>query len=152
MNVAKRAVTLPRSIRSVLALVALFLGLLGMHTLGVDHHLPDGAHPMPGVSTEQPNLPYAAPFSTQHTLSVSQHQGLDGPQVSLEDGSLSGLETAMLGMCVLGLAVGAFCFCLRAKSCRLVPGKGLTAPPMLWVPRERIYRPPSLIQLSISRT
>ncbi len=153
MNVGKRVATLSRSIRPVLALVALFLGLLGMHTLGVDHHVPDTTHLMSVVSTEQSHLPYTAPFSTQHTLfAPSGQQSVDSYPSSLESGSLTGLETAMLGMCVLGLAVGAFCFYIRPTSCRPNPGRGLSAPPTLWVPRERIYRPPSLVQLSISRT
>ena len=152
MNVVKRSAALPQIIRPVLVLVALFVGLLGMHTLGVDHHAPSAAHLAPVVSTEQVALPTVAPYSTQHMLSAAGHQGPDGPQVALEDDSLSGLDTAMLGMCVLGLIVGAFCAYIRPNASRPVPGKGLTAPPTLWVPRERIYRPPSLVQLSISRT
>lgn len=155
MTMIEYAANLHRIVRSALMLVALILGLLGMHILGVDHHMPHTTHLMPAVAIEQNSGPHGVPSITQHTISAAAQtapKDFGGPAIENQASSLSGFESALIGLCVLGLAVGMYYFHLRAKASRPTPGLGLAAPPWLWVPRPRTHPRPSLVQLSISRT
>lgn len=142
---------LPLVFRPAFILIALFLGLLGMHVVGVDHHVSLATHNPPvGVigqeaildSAHGPNL-----FSV-----LTQHAPVDDTPASFAGDSVGGVESALIGLCVLALSIGGLFFHRVSRAFRSVPGWGLPAPPVFWIPRVHAHTTPSLIQLSISRT
>lgn len=59
---------LPLAFRPAFILIALFLGLLGMHVVGVDHHAPHATHnPRSELSARKPSwIPPMARTHSQH--------------------------------------------------------------------------------------
>ena len=132
-------------------LVALALGLLGMHVLGVDHQVPNAAHGSSVAVNEQDNgTGYSQPTTAWPV--VAHHLPVEDSQASLAGNSLSGMESTLIGMCVLALSLGGLFSHLLTRAFQPVPGRGLAAPPALWLPQIRSRATPSLVQLSISRT
>lgn len=132
-------------------LVALVLGLLGMHVLGVDHQVPKVAHSSSvAVDAQDNGTGYSQPTSAWPV--VAHHIPVEDSPASLMGDSLGGMESALIGMCVLALSLGGIFFHLVSRAFQPVPGRGLAAPPALWLPRIRSRVTPSLVQLSISRT
>lgn len=146
----KRRAILPSVIRPAFLMVALILGLLAMHILGVDHQVPHGTHGSPTAVTNQ-SIPDSS-SDLPHLSAPGQHAPVDDSPASLTGDSLGGMESAVLGMCVLALSLGGIFFHLVSRAFRPVPGRGLAAPPVTWLPRSRARTTPSLVQLSISRT
>lgn len=146
----KRRAILPLVFRPAFLMVALVLGLLAMHILGVDHQVPHGTHGSPTAVTNQ-TIPDSSRDLT-HPSSSGQHAPVDDSSASLAGDSLGGMESAVLGMCVLALSIGGLFFHLVSRALRPVPGRGLAAPPVTWLPPSRPRTTPSLVQLSISRT
>lgn len=130
-------------------LVVLVLGLLGMHVLGVDHQVPNAAHGSSVVVNEQDNGPgYSQPTTAWPV--VAHHLPVEDFQASLAGSS--GVESTLIGMCVLALSLGGLFSHLLTRAFQPVPGRGLAAPPALWLPQIRSRVTPSLVQLSVSRT
>ena len=146
----KRRAPLLAGFRPAFLLVALVLGLLAMHILGVDHQVPHGTHGSPAAVTDQ-LIPDSSSDLT-HLSASGQHAPVDESLASLAADSLGGIESAVLGMCVLALSLGGLFFHLVSRAFRPVPGRGLTAPPVTRIPQSRARTTPSLVQLSISRT
>ncbi|WP_139194790.1 DUF6153 family protein [Arthrobacter sp. UCD-GKA] len=146
----KRRAILPSVFRPAFLMVALVLGLLAMHILGVDHQVPHGTHSSPSAVTHQ-SIPDSSPDLTHQSV-LGQHTLIDESPASLAVDSLNGIESAALGLCVLALSLGGIFFHLISRAFRPVPGRGLSAPPVTWIPQSRTHTTPSLVQLSISRT
>lgn len=146
----KHRAILPSAFRPAFLMVALILGLLAMHILGVDHLVPHGTHGSPSAVTHQ-TIPDSSPDLT-HLSAPGQHALVDDSPAALAGDSLGGVESAVLGMCVLALSLGGLFVHLASRAFGPVPGRGLTAPPVTWFPRSRARTTPSLVQLSISRT
>lgn len=142
---------LPLAFRPAFILIALFLGLLGMHVVGVDHHAPHATHNPPlGVIGQEAILDSAHgpnPFSA-----LTQHAPADDTPASFAGDTVGGVESALIGICVLALSIGGLFFRRVSRACRSIPSWGLPAPPVFWIPRVHAHTTPSLIQLSISRT
>lgn len=147
----KRQAFLPSVFHPAFILVALVLGLLAMHILGVDHQVPHGAHGSHAAATTQSGVQDSA-LDPPHVSVMGQHAPVDDSQAALAGDSMGGLESAVLGMCVLALSFGGLFFHLVCRAFRPVPGRGLTAPPITRFPPIRAHTTPSLVQLSISRT
>ncbi|GAA4360909.1 DUF6153 family protein [Paeniglutamicibacter cryotolerans] len=147
----KRRVVLPPVLRHTFILVALVLGLLAMHILGIDHQMPHGAHGSQGALTNQAGNQHSPQDLTAVAASM-QHTSADDSPAFLAVDSLGAAESAMIGMCVLALSIGGLFIHLFSRAFRPVPGRGLAAPPVIWFPQSRPHTTPSLIQLSISRT
>lgn len=142
---------LPSVIRPAFMMVALILGLLAMHILGVDHLVPHRTQGSPVTVTDQAGIPDSSRDLT-HVSVPGQHAPVDDSPASLMGDSLGGMESAVLGMCVLALSLGGIFFHLVSRAFRPVPGRGLAAPPVTGFPPSRARTTPSLVQLSISRT
>ncbi|EMQ96640.1 DUF6153 family protein [Paeniglutamicibacter gangotriensis] len=147
----KRRAILPSVIRPAFLMVALILGLLAMHILGVDHQVPHATHGSPVTVTEQAGTPDSSRDLT-HLSAPAQHAPVDDSNASFAGDSLGGMESAVLGMCILALSLGGIFLHLVSRAFRPVPGRGLAAPPVTWFPPSRARTTPSLVQLSISRT
>ena len=146
MRVRHRGAAERRLLPLVLGLAALLLGLLGMHTLGVDHQ-------MPGTPPGHSAAPAAV--SDTHQVRASAGQHLSTAPSPDPAGSCShdcAMEMAMAGMCVLALAAGLVFAHRAARATLPVPGRGLAAPLAHWIPHPYTPPGPSLVQLSISRT
>lgn len=147
----KRRAILPSVFRPAFILVALVLGLLAMHILAVDHHMPHRTHGSPATVTDQMGNWDASQGLTPASV-MAQHAQADDSHASLAGDSLGGTESALIGLCVLALSLGGLFCHLVSRAFRPVPGRGLTAPPVTWFPQTRARTTPSLVQLSISRT
>jgi hypothetical protein len=152
--------TAPRRILPlVLGLAVLVLGLLGMHTLGVDHRVPHqtaghvsasaavhrGAHPPAHTRAGEPAA----------VAAIGQHQPAAPWTFGDSGGACVGgchLEMAMAGMCVMALSAGPVFLHLAARAFRPAPGRAPTVPPARPAPPSRAAPRPSLLRLSISRT
>ena len=142
---------LPLVFRHAYILIALFLGLLGMHILGVDHHVPHATHsPWVGVIGQEAILDSA--HDPNLLPALIQHPPADDTPALVTGDSPGGVESALIGMCVLALSIGGLFVHPVSRTFRSVPGRGLPAPPVSSVPRIHAHITPSLIQLSISRT
>lgn len=133
-----------RTIGLLLGLLAVIIGILGMH-----------------IWTGTPNPDWQG---TQHIAEIGAGAGhphvTAGPQLLAQDsgGTMAGLcvncgESDMAaGMCILALFMVGVAGLLRLKSGLLVSAAALRGPPRI-LPRTAPHlRPPSLVQLSISRT
>lgn len=128
---------LSRHLLLALGFTALLLGLLGMHTLGIDHVAPSH-HP---AATVLGNL-HATPATDAVEDSSKQPWCAEG----------CGLEAVVAGLCVMALAGGSVLLHLATRALRAVPGRGPSAPRVRPAPHSRAAPTPSLLQLSISRT
>ena len=147
MRIRHRGAAEHRLLPLVLGLAALLLGLLGMHTLAVDHQMPGTP---PGHSAAA-----AAPDTHQTLVPAGQHLSAAPAPAPDNAGSCSqdcAMEMAMAGICVLALAAGLVFVHRAARATLPVPGRGLAAPPAHWIPHPHTPPGPSLVQLSISRT
>lgn len=147
----KRRTTLTSVFRPAFILVALFLGLLAMHILGVDHQVPHGTHGSPIAVTDQTGNRDSSENLIPAAV-LAQHAPVEDSPASLAGESVGSTEAALIGMCVLALSLGGLFCHLVSRAFRPVPGRGLTAPPVIWFPQTRARTTPSLVQLSISRT
>ncbi len=146
----KRRAILSSVFRPAFLMVALVLGLLAMHILGVDHQVPHGTHGSHSSVTDQ-SIPDSSPGLAQQSV-LGQHTPIDESLASLAVDSLNSMESTALGLCVIALSLGGIFFHLISRAFRPVPGRGLTAPPVKWIRQSRARTTPSLVQLSISRT
>ena len=147
----KNRAFLPLMFRPTCVLIALFLGLLGMHVVGVDHHVSHATHNPPAGVIAQELILDSAHASNLFSV-LTQHAPADDPPASFAGDSVGGVESALIGICVLALSIGGLFFHRVSRAVRSVPGWGLPAPPVFWILRVHAHTTPSLIQLSISRT
>lgn len=142
----------------VLGLAVLVLGLLGMHTLGVDHRVPHqtAGHVSASAAVQRgaPLPAHAVAGEPAAAAGTGQHPPA-APWAFGDSGACVGgchLEMAMAGMCVMALSAGPVLLHLAARAFRPVPGRASTMPPARPAPASRAAPRPSLLRLSISRT
>jgi hypothetical protein len=156
IRTGRLADALSRHLLLALGFTALLLGLLGMHTLGIDHVAPSHhqAAAVPETHGVESQHHHAAP-----TTGALQDAGAAHGPGAVQDATDQpwcaedcGLHAAVAGMCVMALVGGSVLLHLAARALRPVPGAGLAETPRRQVPRDRRPPPPSLVQLSVSRT
>ena len=135
-----------------LGLAAIIFGIIGMHILNVSHQAS-----VPAASGHSTSAPAAPAHATQHaptaekgTPSTDTTAGMlpaDGCA-----GSCAGDHHLMAAVCVLMTIVAGFILLFVPKWLRTRNREGLRAPPRAVGPGAPALRPPSLVQLSISRT
>jgi hypothetical protein len=128
----------------LLGLLAVIVGILGMHIW-------TGAHD-PGL------------HGTQHAAETgegfSHSQETAGPPLLVQDGggtmaalcASCGETDVAAGVCVLALFMAGIAGLLWLKAGQLVSAAGRRGPPRILPRTSPPIRPPSLVQLSISRT
>jgi hypothetical protein len=150
-TVSARARTSARTVALLLGLTAVIVGILGMHVwMGAHNTVGHGSHPA---------VTAAAPAA----LTPAGHQdpapGVQAMTAGTETGPAAahcagpcGDSQMAAGMCVLALMVVSIAGLLGLKPGLLASAAGLRGPPRI-LPRALVFlQPPSLVQLSISRT
>ena len=141
---------LRRSLTLFLGLVAVIIGIIGMHILNVSHHTP-------GTGTADHAVAAAPAHSTGHGPGVDSAAASSSPAAeSLHAaacaGPCGGDHDTMTAVCMLMIVVGGFALIFVPRQLRIRGRDGLPAPPRGLSLALPALRPPSLVQLSISRT
>ncbi|MFT4470753.1 DUF6153 family protein [Arthrobacter sulfonylureivorans] len=144
-NTPRNTVSSPaRTIGLLLGLLAIIVGILGMHTWTGNHN-PDwqGTQHVAAIGEGAVHIPPMAGSAL-----LVQDSGGTAAALCANCG-----ETDMAaGMCILALFLTGMAALLGLKSGLVVSAAGLRGPPRI-LPRTAPHlRPPSLVQLSISRT
>ncbi|MGM0928977.1 MAG: DUF6153 family protein [Actinomycetota bacterium] len=145
------AVLLPirRPVLLPLALAAIILGILGMHTLSLSHLTP--AAPVQTVGAEEQATGHAS-HQTHHLDAASSSLGAEGGlHLAACAGPCGSGHDVMTAVCVL-MITGLVSLLFTPKQLRLKVRHGLRAPPCPANAHSVLSRAPSLVQLSISRT
>ncbi|MCW2134057.1 DUF6153 family protein [Arthrobacter sp. VKM Ac-2550] len=136
-----------------LGLAAIIFGIIGMHILNVSHQAS-----VPAMSGHSTSAPAAVAHATHHapdadTAIPSADAANDIlPADGCAGGPCAGDHHLMAAVCVLMTIVAGFVLLFVPKWIRIRSGAGLRAPPKAVGPGVPALRPPSLVQLSISRT
>lgn len=136
-----------------LGLAAIIFGIIGMHILNVSHQASVPA--TSGHSTSAPaataHAMHHAPTAERGTPSTDAAAAML-PADGCAGGPCAGDHHLMAVVCVLMTIVAGFVLLFVPKWLRTRNANGLRAPPKSAGPGAPALRPPSLIQLSISRT
>lgn len=148
-----RGVPLPlrRTLMLSLGIVAIILGILGMHTLNVSHYSPGtAAAAQASAGTAGPGQAIQQGTGATHAAipDTGAGGGLDAPVC---DDICGGGLHSMAAACML-VVVGLVSLFIVPRQLRVKARHGLRAPPPGVAPRTPDPRTPSLVQLSISRT
>ena len=144
-----------------LSLVALTVGIVGMHQLSVGHHVATGqavhrahlepAAAGPGAATSPGSVSTGVALADLHGLAPFAAAGADA---SHEGCSTCDDHGTALGSCLLALTLLAFSWFLRPPQLRHLPPFLLPrlAPAAVWRALNRLVPPLSLTELSLRRT
>jgi hypothetical protein len=136
-----------------LGLAAIILGIIGMHILNFSHHASVPANS--GHSTSAPAAPvhatHHAPAAEKAIPSADAAAGIL-PADGCAGGPCAGDHHLMAAVCLLMTIVAGFVLLFVPTWLRTRNRHGLRAPPQVLSLALPALRPPSLVQLSISRT
>lgn len=134
------------SLTLLLGLAAVITGILGMHILNISHG--------PGSGSLDVTVTTAAAHTASHSsdaeAAVSSHA--TPPDSAGCTGPCGGEHDLMAAACVLMMVVASFALFFKPNRLRTESRHGLRAPPHPVPWSTSMLRPPSLVQLSISRT
>ncbi|GAA1495180.1 hypothetical protein [Paeniglutamicibacter kerguelensis] len=144
----RRSATLFLPLPALLGLVLLILGLMGMHTIAGNHAGPSMAGSSVTVSASGGNHHHSGPADHAHDSSVSSPAtgwaDLECPSCCGDMPQAAGCDLAPVAGSMTSFFLPVFL---------VLPGDlGLRGPPPVTGATEYIPPPPSLIELSISRT
>jgi hypothetical protein len=135
-----------------LGLAAIIFGIIGMHILNVSHQAS-----VPATSDHSTSAPATPAHATHHAPADKAMPSADTPTGMLSadgcaGGPCAGDHHLMAVVCVLMTIVAGFVLLFVPRWLRTRNWDGLRAPPKAVGPGAPALRPPSLVQLSISRT
>jgi hypothetical protein len=143
---------LHRSLTLFLGLAAVIIGIIGMHILNVSHHTA-------GTGTVDHSVAAAAApaHATHHapgsdSVAASSSPASQAPHAAACAGPCGGDHETMTAVCMLMIVAGGFVLLFIPGQLRYRSRHGLRAPPQVLSLALPALRPPSLVQLSISRT
>jgi hypothetical protein len=145
------AVPIRRPVLLSLALAAIILGILGMHTLSLSHLAPATAAPTQTVGAEEPAAGHASHAPRHHYAAAASPGAEGGMHPAACAGPCGSEHDVMAAVCVL-MITGLVSLLFIPKQLRLKVRHGLRAPPRIAAAHPVFSRAPSLVQLSISRT
>ncbi|NKX53625.1 DUF6153 family protein [Arthrobacter mobilis] len=133
---------------TLLSLAAVIAGVLGMHILNGAHHSPAPAAGAAAGATAAAHLPHHGQASAAVPGAASRG-AVDAAGCA---GGCADVHGAMGAMCMLMVVVAGFAALFVPH--RLPPARryGRRGPPDAFASAQPVLRPPSLVQLSISRT
>ena len=134
------------SLTLLLGLAAVITGILGMHILNISHG--------PGTGSVDATVTATAAHTATHSpdaeTAVPSHA--TPPDSAGCAGPCGGEHDLMTAACVLMMVVASFALFFKPNRLRTESRHGLRAPPYPAPVSTSMLRPPSLVQLSISRT
>ena len=149
----RRGLHLRPTLALFLGLTAIIFGIIGMHILNFSHHASVPA--TSGHSTSAPSAPvhatHNAPAAEKAIPSADTTADML-PADGCAGGPCAGDHHLMAAVCVLMTIVAGFVLLFVPTWLRARNRHGLRAPPTATGPGAPALRPPSLVQLSISRT
>lgn len=136
----------------LLGVAAIIFGIIGMHILNVSHQASVPAAPghSTSVSADTAHAAHHVPAADTAIPSADTANGI--LPAGGCNGPCAGGHHLMAAVCVLMTIVAGFVLLFVPNWLRLRSGDGLRAPPNAVGPGVPALRPPSLVQLSISRT
>ncbi|SDQ03404.1 MULTISPECIES: DUF6153 family protein [Micrococcaceae] len=144
------SLSLRNSLALLLGLAAVIAGIIGMHILNVSHHAPEmGApdHATAVVAAPSHDIVVSAPGTVVLEVMADEPLLAAGCASPCESG-----PSLMAAVCVLMTIVAGFVLLFIPRQLRLESRHGLRAPPQPVMLAPSGLHPPSLVQLSISRT
>ncbi|NMR32392.1 hypothetical protein HGO92_22360 [Arthrobacter sp. SF27] len=142
--------SLRHSLALLLGLAAVIAGVIGMHILNVSHHAPEmGAvdHATSVMAAPSHDVGSPAPGTVALEVTAAEPLQAAGCASACESG-----HSLMDAVCVLMTIVAGFVLLFVPQQLRIESRRGLRVPPQPVMLAASGLHPPSLVQLSISRT